>query len=325
MFGGELSMLDFFKEDTWDYPFFKKLPYNDTGKAPGHQGGIVVPKDLREFFPILIGQTTSEHPTIDHQIKAQLFIDDKPTETVFTRYQIQSWGGTRSPESRITGNLGSLRNEADEDDFLIIQRSLDSLGLYRFCLIKAQSSSYKYIEKITKGQRWGVIGQETPMTQKDIILTQQNEQEKELGPFNPFDENIKHSESRSKRIARSFVFRETIQKIYENTCAICKKGLKSPNGPVEVTAAHIVPKSRHGSDDARNGISICRTHHWAFDNGLFSVDENRKIIVPKSILRIKENKPLLPYNGEIIKESTVDRLKADANALKWHRDNILIT
>ena len=35
----------------WDFPIFKILANNDTGAAAGHQGGVVIPKDLRVYFP----------------------------------------------------------------------------------------------------------------------------------------------------------------------------------------------------------------------------------------------------------------------------------
>jgi putative restriction endonuclease len=37
----------------FDRPMFKRLAPNDTGAAPGHQGGIVIPKDLGPYFPDL--------------------------------------------------------------------------------------------------------------------------------------------------------------------------------------------------------------------------------------------------------------------------------
>lgn len=116
-----MNLQNFLTDPKWDMPFFKKLPKNDTGDAPGHQGGLVVPKDLRIYFPKLIGDTTSDRPTIDHNIKALLYDGTKKVGCVGTRYQFQTWGGTRSPESRLTGNLGTIRNLAKADDIMVIQ------------------------------------------------------------------------------------------------------------------------------------------------------------------------------------------------------------
>ena len=61
----EDHLLNLINDPTWDSPFFKRLANNDTGNARGHQGGIVVPKDLRQFFPELDeGRTSSDTPII---------------------------------------------------------------------------------------------------------------------------------------------------------------------------------------------------------------------------------------------------------------------
>jgi putative restriction endonuclease len=36
-------------------------------------------------------------------------------------------------------------------------------------------------------------------------------------------------------------------------------------------AAHICGKAHHGSDDWRNGLPLCSTHHDAFDAHLFAI------------------------------------------------------
>jgi putative restriction endonuclease len=37
-------------------------------------------------------------------------------------------------------------------------------------------------------------------------------------------------------------------------------------------AAHLRPKEDDGSDDPRNGLVFCPTHHRAFDSGLFAIE-----------------------------------------------------
>ena len=123
------------EDPKWDAPFFKVLAMNDTGAASGHQGGMVIPKDLRNYFPGLSGTTNIYLPTLDHRITAQLFVNEKFVGTADTRYQFQTWGGERNAESRLTDNLGPLRNRATGGDILIIQRSIDNLELYRLILV----------------------------------------------------------------------------------------------------------------------------------------------------------------------------------------------
>ena len=115
----------------FDRPLFKELAHNDAGRAAGHQGGIVIPKELEDFFPQLSARVTVAAPTNDEQIRAELFVGDEYLSTTSTRYQFQTWGATRPPERRLTGNLSVLRNVAVAGDYLTIERNLADRSLYR--------------------------------------------------------------------------------------------------------------------------------------------------------------------------------------------------
>jgi hypothetical protein len=68
-------------------------------------------------------------------------------------------------------------------------------------------------------------------------------------------------------------FRFHVISQYGEKCAVCRI-----RHPQLLTAAHICGKSDKGSDDWRNGIPLCATHHAAFDAHLFSIDPNGKKI-----------------------------------------------
>ena len=201
---------------------------------------------------------------------------------------------------------------------------MENLDLYRLSLITKQSPLYDEVTSHTAQNRWGIFEDNLPLTQQNLDNAKVEEQEKEQKPFQMFEETPSIAELKCKRIARSILFRATIQKLYDATCSVCRVGLQSPRGLFEVNAAHIVPKSKQGSDDVRNGLSLCRTHHWAFDHGLFSVDENRKVFVPSIVLSIRTNKALADFHGAAIKEANDKILIADSAALLWHADNVLI-
>ncbi len=209
-----------FSKESWDEPFYKLLARNDTSDAPGHQGGLVLPKTLRQYFPNLTGVITKQTPTIDHDITAVLFSGSTFLGTVNTRYQYQTWKGTRSPESRITGSLGILRDIAHEDDLLIIQRSLEKLDLYKFTLVGKETKEYKRCKKMIKN-RWGLLSNESPVTHEELLETISELREKESTPFNIFEE-IKHKERKSKIIARSIAFRETIREYIRKNAVYVK-------------------------------------------------------------------------------------------------------
>jgi putative restriction endonuclease len=142
----------------WSQPIFKILANNDTGAAPGHQGGILIPKALRKYFPELSGAVSGVKPTIDKRLKAELFVEGKFLGTVNTRYQFQTWTDTRSPESRITDRLGPMRDLAAGGDVLVINRSTLSATEYRLTLVRKSSAEFPTIKQLIGARRWGVLG-----------------------------------------------------------------------------------------------------------------------------------------------------------------------
>ena len=308
----------------WDCPIFKVLAHNDTGAAKGHQGGIVVPKDLRPFFPWLTGNASALDPTEDRRIEAELFIANAYKQTVSTRYQYQTWGGTRSAESRLTDQLGALRNEAVGGDILIIQRNMARLDCYRLTLVKQSSDQFGIVKRSTGERSWGVLGVDNrPVSDSDLKLAQDEEQAIESSPFQLIDPSAEVVTSSTSHVARSIVFRTTVLKLYEKTCAVCAEALATPSGAVETDAAHIVPRSQMGADDARNGIALCKQHHWAFDKGLFGVTDDRNIIVPEAVSSIAQNLRLKQLDGHAIREAADPRFSVHPDAFRWHRDHIL--
>jgi hypothetical protein len=80
-------------------------------------------------------------------------------------------------------------------------------------------------------------------------------------------------------------FRRQVQRAWRFTCAVC--GLRLPpvgsGGCPGVDSAHILPYAEYDLDHARNGICLCKLHHWAFDEGLILVRWNGtayEVIVP---------------------------------------------
>lgn len=111
-----------------------------------------------------------------------------------------------------------------------------------------------------------------------------------------------------KRKRRNAAFSRIIKQVYDYSCAICGKKRFTHAGYPEVEAAHIYPKSKNGADDPRNGICLCKLHHWAFDNGLFSIKDDFSIIINdiirnndnyEEIYDFENNKIILPKNKEL--------------------------
>ena len=309
----------------FDFPVYKRLAHNDTAAAAGHQGGIVIPRDLENYFPDLTGKITASSPTLDIPIEAILIVNGIVAGHVKTRYQVQTWGGTRSPERRLTANLSAIRKQATRDDFLVFERSLENLNLFRISLITKKSAQYAKLAKQAGKRRWGLVTRELkPVQNREIREALLKEKEAELAPFELFSTARKTNETRNRRIARSSAFRIRILEVYKNRCAFSGKSLISPNGTIGLDAAHIVPVSHNGTDDVRNGLCLSKEIHWAFDNGLIGVSKENRIIVPHSVQKIDLNFALAKLDKRPLFQPDDKRFAANPQALGWHRENLLL-
>ncbi len=65
------------------------------------------------------------------------------------------------------------------------------------------------------------------------------------------------------------LFSIAVREAYRHRCAFCG-GIYGgvPNFRSGLEAAHILAWSKYDLDEPHNGMSLCKTHHWAFDAGL---------------------------------------------------------
>jgi putative restriction endonuclease len=162
------------------------------------------------------------------------------------------------------------------------------------------------------------------MSEEVLEEALQEEVQKEQAPFSLFDPTARQTETRQLKMARSIVFRNRVQAAYNRTCCVCAVTLRSPAGLREFEAAHIVPRSLSGSDDVRNGLGLCRRHHWAFDNGLFGVSGTYRVVVPNSVGALAENQALAAIGASPITLPANHAEYPDPAALAWHRANLLL-
>lgn len=86
----------------------------------------------------------------------------------------------------------------------------------------------------------------------------------------------------TEQIARSEAFRRAIREAYQYRCAVCGSQRETIEGHPEVEAAHILPKAEGGPDDIRNGMALCKLHHWAYDGGWLELTPNLEIEVAET-------------------------------------------
>ena len=86
----------------------------------------------------------------------------------------------------------------------------------------------------------------------------------ELNPKRLREEDVKQG--------RDIKFRLQIVPLYHYSCALCRIKILLPSGITLVEAAHIHQFAQSKNDDITNGMALCRNHHWAFDQGLWSIN-----------------------------------------------------
>jgi putative restriction endonuclease len=109
---------------------------------------------------------------------------------------------------------------------------------------------------------------------------------------------------------------------YDFKCAVT--GVKYHSGNlIEAHAAHIISKSQKGSDDPRNGITLSRTAHWAFDVGMFTISEQFEVVVHPKAKKAGTNKfPILDLNGVQINLPEDQNYYPHHEALQWHKKEV---
>ncbi len=119
---------------------------------------------------------------------------------------------------------------------------------------------------------------------------------------------------RRSRSSRSYdrdpQFKFKVFKRYGPQCSVCGMAVKEV-----LQAAHIRGKKDKGSDDPRNGLVLCATHHVAFDAGLFDIE-------PKTfhIRTTKHGPPIADLGIEFPDIQHLRRLPhADAIAWRYKR------
>ena len=123
---------------------------------------------------------------------------------------------------------------------------------------------------------------------------------------------------------RSAGFRRAIMKIYEYTCAVCELNIRASSGESATDAAHIIPFTVSYNDDIRNGMSLCKLHHWAFDTGLISLNDDYQVIVSPSMSEQGPTEGVLTQlRNKRIWTPEDDQYHPDRGALEWHRMRVL--
>jgi 5-methylcytosine-specific restriction endonuclease McrA len=137
------------------------------------------------------------------------------------------------------------------------------------------------------------------------------------------DRNISQYEQKQ----RDRAFRQIVLEEYRRQCALCQSKFvyreKDRPDLIEAEAAHIISVENNGTDDPRNGLSLCRRHHWAFDHGFFTITDARVVKISPAILRAQVvNFDLEEYESQPISAPARSSYEPHDEALHFHQEQV---
>ncbi len=117
-------------------------------------------------------------------------------------------------------------------------------------------------------------------------------------------------------------FRVQVVCRYHHTCALTGYRILTDDGASLVEAAHIEPFATSRNDDIHNGLALSRNAHWSFDLGLWSVDDQSRILVNRR--RFQEWGPsalqLASLGGNILQFDPKADLRPEMTYFDKHRN-----
>lgn len=306
--------------NTRDLISFKTLVRNDLVEGKGNQSGPLIPKDLLFMFPELAYPT--ERPSESAMISVSFEDTEGNVHHEQSRYQYQTWGGTRPREYRITGQLGPLLHGADKGDMLLIEGDAEG-GDYYLRVLKngsaAFTSAYQRGRVLARSPKseWGLIDPDSRELSAELVQQQSSMIEGRLKEaFSLFEDDDGFRTDR--RRARKKAFASLVLAAYGPRCAFCGGGLHTPESG-EHEAAHIVPHSHRGPDDVRNGLVLCRAHHWAFDAGWLGISPDLTVVVSTHVANLTGLAPLAELKGRPLQLPLSDVFHPHPDATAYHQ------
>ncbi len=130
------------------------------------------------------------------------------------------------------------------------------------------------------------------------------------------------AEDAARKKGRSARFAVQVVSRYKLTCALTGLCCLTADGAAIVDAAHIEPFADSQNDDTENGLALCKNAHWMFDEGLWSVRSDGRVILASQ--RFTENGPeglrLQPYAGRLLQFSSGVTLRPRSDYFAQHRE-----
>jgi putative restriction endonuclease len=122
---------------------------------------------------------------------------------------------------------------------------------------------------------------------------------------------------------RDVAFSRVVRRAYDYRCAACGLRVVLEGGLYIVDAAHLIPFAESHDDDPRNGIALCKNHHWAMDRNLIGPGIDRQWHISSSLDdRLEGQRDLIMLDGRSILLPHDPRYYPKDTALLWRERQI---
>lgn len=318
--------------------YIKKIGFQEAG-SPDKNGKlqrgryILVSKKSEDFFPPL--SETEFNDTIILPV-----VPPNSNQKVYCSYVFHNdkYHGSKAKSPRneyrlyINSDLDSTRSYFKPDDIIVFNKieTEDNVSIYQTISFRPEEDNYQILDDlIANSDLYGghaliqdrlkfidelalnIDGLETvvPEEVKNVVKKKQEEYTKSSS------EEIE--DTKGANLFNSVSFRDFVLLGYQNKCAITSEAIYYDK-LINLEAAHIKPKSHSGSFLPCNGIAMSRDIHWAFDRGMFTINDDYTITVHEDV----KNTLLSKYDNQKINVPIEDFFKPEKNFLKYHKEKV---
>lgn len=118
-------------------------------------------------------------------------------------------------------------------------------------------------------------------------------------------------------------FRRLVTRAYDYRCAACGLRVCLDDGRMLVDAAHLIPFAETRDDDPRNGMALCKNHHWAMDQFLIAPGTDKAWHVSGKLDdRLEGQQDLLRLRGRSILLPADDKYYPRKESLQWRTERL---
>ena len=188
------------------------------------------------------------------------------------------------------------------DEFFAALQSADFRQAAGYTLI---SNDFEHVERVAL---YEMAGLEPPVDSSNL------------------DKLAIQADKEARAEGRTARFRVDVVAAYFHTCALTGYRITTITGHSIVDAAHIHQFARSRNDDPQNGIALCKNAHWLFDLGLWSIDDDYRVIVAEEAFDegcpTQESMKLMAGRQLILPRD--ENLWPIAKNLAWHRTKCFV-